>query len=120
MFGIMLTKFSCDFVWSDAKPIQFSAEEEKELADFDAIVGIKTIPVEERAKERTHVYVDKNRSELYGWGDYIKTLKRAYGPVSKGGIEVPVRPPLKLENGDLSRMNKRIIARRGGITNANG
>lgn len=119
MFGIMLTKFSCDFVWSDAKPIQFSAEEEKELADFDAIVGIKTIPIEERAKERTHVYVDKNRSELYGWGDYIKTLKRAYGPVSKGGIEVPVRPPLKLENGDLSRMNKRIIARHGGITNAN-
>lgn len=117
IFGMELTKFSCDFVWSDAKPIQFSEEEEKWMAGFDAVVGIKTIPKDERAKERTHIYVDKNRSELYGWGNYIKTLKRAYGPVSKGGIEVPVRPPFNLENGGLERMNKRIIARCGGSAN---
>lgn len=86
-FGMELTNFSCDFVWSDAKPI------------------------------RTHIYVAKNRSELYGWGNYIKTLKIACGPVAKGGLEVPIRLSFTLYNGGLERMNKRISARRGGSVN---
>lgn len=74
-FGMELTKFSCDFQWSDAKPITFSDEEELELADFEDICGLEHTPIEERAKERTHIFVEKNRSEIYGWGSYIKTLK---------------------------------------------
>lgn len=118
-FGLELTKFSCDFVWSDAKPIMFSDEEEMELADFEDICGLEHTPIEERAKERTHIFVEKNRSEIYGWGSYIKTLKKAYGPVSKGGVVAPVRVPFTLyEDGALDRVSARIAAKRGG--NANG
>lgn len=118
-FGMELTKFSCDFMWSDAKPIVYSDEEEQELADFEDVCGLEHIPVEERAKERTHIYVEKNRSETYGWGSYIKVLKKAYGPVSKGGVVAPVRVPFTLyEEGALDRVSARIAAKRGG--NANG
>lgn len=113
-FGMELTNFSCEFVWSDAKLIQYSDEEEHEMAAVDQICGLKTISVEERAKERTYIYVNKNRSELYGWGNYIKTLKKTCGPVSKGGIEVPIRLPFTLYNGGFERMDKRITARLGG------
>lgn len=118
-FGMELTKFSCDFVWSDAKPITYSDEEEQELADFEDICGLEHTPVEERAKERTHIFVEKNRSETYGWGSYIKALKKAYGPVSKGGVVAPIRVPFTLyEENALVRVNARIAARLGG--NANG
>ena len=118
-FGMELTKFSCEFVWSDATPITYSDEEEQELLDFDDICGLEHIPPEKRAKERTHIYVDKNRSEIYGWGSYIKTLKKAYGPVSKGGVVAPMRIPFTLyEENALDRVNARIAAKRGG--NANG
>lgn len=118
-FGMELTKFSCDFQWSDAKPITFSDEEELELADFDDICGLEHTPIEERAKERTRIFVEKNRSEIYGWGSYIKTLKKVYGPVSKGGVVAPVRVPFTLrEENALDRVSARIAARHGG--NANG
>ena len=63
--------------------------------------------------------MEKNRSEIYGWGSYIKTLKKAYGPVSKGGVVAPVRVPFTLhEENALDRVSARIAARHGG--NANG
>lgn len=118
-FSMELTKFSCDFQWSDAKPITFSDEEERELADFEDSCGLEHTPIEERAKERTHIFVEKNRSEIYGWGPYIKTLKKAYGPVSKGGVVAPVRVPFTLyEENALVRLTARITAKHGG--NANG
>ena len=118
-FGMELTKFSCDFVWSDAQPIRFSDEEEKELADFEDICGLEHTPIEKRAKERTHIYVEKNRSEKYGWGTYIRSLKKAYGPISKGGVVAPIRIPFTLyEENALERITARISARHGG--NANG
>lgn len=117
-FGMELTKFSCEFIWSDAKPITFSDQEEQELEDFEKICGLKHTPIEERAKERTHIYVDKNRSETYGLGTYIKTLKKAYGPISKGGIVVPFRPPFSLyADNALNRLSARIAAKAGGATN---
>lgn len=117
-FGMELTKFSCDFVWSDAKPVMFSEEEEQELADFEDICGMEHVPIEKRAKERTRIFVDKNRSEIYGWGSYIKVLKKAYGPVSRGGVVAPVRKPFTLqEENALARLNARIAAKHGGGTN---
>ena len=88
-FGMKLTNFSCEFVWSD----------------------------EERAKEHTRIYVNKNRSELYGWGKYIKTLKKTCRPVSKGGIEIPIRLPFYFYNDGFERWDKRIAARAGGSNN---
>ena len=115
-FGMELTKFSCNFVWSDAKPITFSDEDEQELACFEDVCGLAHTPIEERAKERTHIFVEKNRSEIYGWGSYIKKLKKVYGPVSKGGVVAPpVRAIFALsEENRLERMNARIAAKHGG------
>lgn len=111
-FGMELTNFSCEFQWSDAKPIRFSDEEELELADFEDSCDLKHTPIEERAKERTRIFVKKNRSEIYGWGSYIKTLKKVYGPVSKGGVIVPTYTPFDLHDGDtLARMAARNSAK---------
>lgn len=117
-FGMELTKFSCDFQWSDAKPITFSDEDELELADFEDICGLEHTPIEKRAKERTHIFVEKNRSEIYGWGSYIKIIKKVYGPVSKGGVAAPVRMRFALcEENAIERLNARITARHGGGAN---
>lgn len=102
-FGLQLTKLSCDFVWSDAKPIPYSEDEEWENEFF----GWEPIPEEKRAKERTFIYLDKNSEEMPGWESYTKKLKKAYGPVSKGGIVVPSRTP----NVGLARKEKRIKAK---------
>ncbi len=111
-FGINLTKFSCDFVWSDAKPITYSDEEEAELYDFEEVCGLEHTPIEDRAKEHTHIYVDKNRSEKYGLGEYIKALKKAYGPVAKGGIVVPNRKSFTFyQPGAFDRATARLDAK---------
>lgn len=116
-FALELTKFECEFVWSDAEPIRYSDEEERLLEEFDDIVGEKHIPIEERAKERTYVYVDKNRSETYGWGKYIKVLKRASGPVSKGGLDIPDRSYLFAPTNFVPRIQRRVAAKHGGGNN---
>ena len=77
-FTMNVTKFSCDFAWSDAKPIVYSPEEED-------------VPVEQRAKERTHIYVEKTPEEMFGWEEYAKKLKDAASPPAKGGLKIPIR-----------------------------
>lgn len=116
-FALELTKFECDFLWSDAEPIRYSEEEEKELEDIDKWLGARHIPVEERPKARTRIYVDKNRSETYGWGKYIKVLKKMSGPVSKGGLEIPDRSQLLDWHNSFTRIQNRVAARKGGSNN---
>lgn len=116
-FALELTKFECDFLWSDAQPIQYSEEEEKELEQIDNMLGARHIPAEERPKVRTQVYVDKNRSETYGWGKYISILKKMSGPVSKGGLEIPDRSHLLDLNNSFKRIQNRVAARIGGSNN---
>lgn len=116
-FALELTKFECDFLWSDAEPIRYSEEEEKELEDIDNWLGARHIPVEERPKARTRIYVDKNRSETYGWGKYIKVLKKMSGPVSKGGLEIPDRSQLLDWHNSCKRIQNRVAARNGGSNN---
>lgn len=116
-FALELTKFECDFRWSDAEPIQYSEEKEKELEDIDNWLGIRHISVEERPKARTRIYVDKNRSETYGWGNYIKVLKKMSGPVSKGGLEIPDRSQLLDWRSSFTRIQNRVAARNGGSNN---
>lgn len=116
-FALELTKFECDFQWSDAEPIQYSDEEEKELEQIDNWLGARHIPIEERPKARTRIYVDKNRSETYGWGKYIKVLKKMSGPVSKGGLEIPDRSQLLDWHDSFLRIQNRVAARNGGSNN---
>lgn len=116
-FALELTKFECDFQWSDAEPIQYSEEEEKELEQIDNLLGARHIPIEERPKARTRIYVDKNRSETYGWGKYIKVLKKMSGPVSKGGLDIPDRSQLLDWHNSFLRIQNRVAARNGGSNN---
>ena len=116
-FALELTKFECDFQWSDAQPIQYSEEEEKEMEDIDKWLGARHIPIEERPKARTKIYVDKNRSETYGWGKYIKVLKKMSGPVSKGGLDIPDRTQFLDWRNSFSRIQSRVAARNGGSNN---
>ncbi len=113
-FALAVTKFSCYFVWSDAKPIMFSLEEEAELSAFNKIIGEQDTPLEERAKEPTHIYIDKTDDEMLGWDEFAKKLNDAASPPSKGGLELPVRefPPFPFP-GSLDRLHARIDARGG-------
>lgn len=86
-FAINATQFKCVFVWSDAKPIQFSAEQEAEMAYLDKMVGEEPLPLEERAKEPTYIYVAKTAGELSGDDITAKMLLRYCRPVRLGGIE---------------------------------
>lgn len=117
-FAHDVAKFSCTFVWSDAEPIKFSDEDELMLEDFDRIIGENPIPVEERAKEVTHIYVDKTPAEMQGWDAFAQTVKIASGPVSKGGIAVPARQYISgFDAATMKRIQSRVAAKRGGNRN---
>lgn len=88
-FAMEVSCFCCSFVWSDAKPIQFSPEEEEEFAYIDKILGQKPVALEERAKERTTIYVPKTREELNGDDRYIEMLSTLCSPPKMGGVTLP-------------------------------
>ena len=89
-FAMRVKNFQCVFTWSDAKPITFSDEDEQELLNCGM-----SIPLEERAKEQTIVYVDKTKDELFDWEFYIDKLTLATSPTAKGGLNV--RPVTSLQ-----------------------
>ena len=90
-FAMLATNYYCDFVWSDAKPIVFSAERERELQEFLRDIGEKDIPLERRAKEHTRIYVKKTSAELFDWGEQVKKLNKAASPAAQGGLLLPER-----------------------------
>ena len=113
-FAHDVANITCIFAWSDAEPIRFSDEEEQMLDDYDASIGRGPLSDDERAKERTLIYIHKTSEEMQGWDVLIQKLKTASGPVSKGGIEVPDREYVTELNGDMIyRMQKRIAAKKG-------
>lgn len=95
-FAHEVTRFSCCFVWSDAKPIRFSDEDEEMMAQMDAMCGWEPLTDSNRAKEPTYIYINKRPDEMQGWDVFAKRLKKAAGPTSKGGIAVPYRKPQRL------------------------
>lgn len=110
-----VTKFSCYFNWSDAQPIVFSDEDEKLLSDFNAAIGERDIPLEERAKEITHIFVNKNNKEMYGWVKYAEQLRKAAAPTSKGGLAVIYRDTNPFAQPDvITRIHNRVSAMSGG------
>ncbi len=89
VFAIKVSQFCCDFTWSDAKPIQWSDEEEQMLADFDEIVGEEPIPLENRTKELTTIYVKKTKEELNNDNKTSDKIVAYCSPVNLGGLECP-------------------------------
>ena len=103
-----VTKFSCCFIWSDAKPIQYSDEDAELLAIADEMLGEQTLSDNDSAKEVTHVYIEKTLRETDGWDKFIRRLKKVTGPSSKGGIIVPDRRSVL---NDLSKSVERMCRR---------
>lgn len=108
-FAMKAKKFQCTFVWSDAKPITFSDEEEQDLLDCGM-----AIPLDERAKEPTIVYVDKTKEELFDWEVYIDRLSRATSPTAKGGLNVRPIDIHSLPPYSIKRMQRRVELKNGG------
>lgn len=87
-FAMLISKFYCEFIWSDAKPLTFSLEQEQEL---DLMFGEDDLPLSERAKEPSHIYIDKTPEEIGNDGKYVKRILDATAVSSKGGLSVPRR-----------------------------
>ncbi len=113
-FANELLNFSCSFVWSDANPIVCSPEEEKEWHEVNLILGKNDTPIENRAREVTHVYVEKTPQELGDWEEYAHNLDIAASPSSLGGLQIPRR---EIDLGDINisfqRICKRVAAKQG-------
>lgn len=114
-FAMSSTKFYCSFVWSDAKPIVFSPEDELELSEISRSFGEKEPTWEERAKEPTAIYVNKTVDELGSGAQYAQRLQDAAAPERKGGLHLPVRElPVGASAEAIARIQKRVFARNGG------
>lgn len=109
-FSQEVGKFTCEFVWSDAKPIMFSEEEGQELSD-NAMIGEEDISINERTKERTIVYVNKTPEEMDGCEEYIQRIAEVTAASAKGGLNIPFRKSRFLDADNISRIKKRISAR---------
>lgn len=90
-FAMLISKFYCEFIWSDAKPITFPLEQEQELLELDLMFGEDDLPLSERVKEPTHIYIDKTPEEIGDDGKYVKRILDATAVSSKGGLSVPRR-----------------------------
>lgn len=114
-FANEVSKLECDFVWSDAKPVVFSPEEERELADIDFLLGREPIPYEKRAKEHTRIYIEKTSREMSGWEEYAKRIVAASASVAKGGLQLPKREvDLNDQIYNIDRIKRRVEASHGG------
>ena len=114
-FAMAASYFDCDFIWSDAKPIVFPAEEEQEFKEYLQVLGEEDIPLEKRAKEHTRIYVKKTAEELFDWAGQIEKLNKAVSPVAQGGLRVPPRQiELTSGVGAIERLQARIAAKHEG------
>lgn len=111
-FAMNVLKFKCDFLWSDAKPMIFSHEDEEAIKEIDRLLGREPLALEKRAKERTVVYVDKNKKELQKDEKFARKLKKLSSPTMQGGVKIPQRVTHCY---DLDRINARIALIGGAI-----
>ncbi len=115
VYALDVTRFRCEFVWSDAKPIMYSPEEEKMLSDFNAAIGEEDIPLEKRAKERSCVDIDKTVDELNGEDKTAEMILSYCRPVKLGGLSIKIPS----ENYDASIMLKHISTLLGKVEHNN-
>lgn len=114
-FAMNVSKFECDFVWSDAKPIMYSPEEEAELNSIDDMMGYKHLFYEQRAKEHTRIYIEKTSDEMFGCEEYVKKVTAAAAPPAKGGLVIPKREVNLMDtNVGIRRIMRRVEVKHGG------
>lgn len=87
-YAMRTAHFTCDFVWSDAKPIELSLEDEADILEVCEALGEDPIPYEERAKEHTTVYVEKTAEELRQDDLIADKILEYCRPEKLGGIAV--------------------------------
>lgn len=110
-FAMQVSKFSCQFIWSDAESVRFSPEEEAELDDFDRMLGKEPLSEENRGKVQTLVYVPKTVAELNGDDRFADMLRVLSGPVKLGGVALPDRASDKLSDIEqIRRIQARVAA----------
>jgi len=97
-FSKDILQFHCFFTWSDAKPIQHE--------DDEYMIGTPYyIPLDQRAKEPTSIYVPKSKEEMNGDDEFVSLLQKLAGPPSLGGI---VKREVSIPNGlDVQRLKAR-------------
>ena len=98
-----INNFLCTFTWSDAHPVVFSPEDEEEMKMFDFC---DPVPIEERALERTIIYVPKTKEELNGDDSFVALLSALTKSKEHGGIEV--RTPNYMFSDGLEACKRRI------------
>jgi len=101
-FAMQTKEFKCDFVWSDAKPVQLDDDDDMFGDDFDDIFGKSTKP----AQERTVVFVSKTPEELGDNEKYADILLQLCGSEKMGGIVLP--PYRNKVEGEVHRIMSRI------------
>lgn len=101
-FAMQTKQFKCDFVWSDAKPVQLDDDDDMFGDDFDDIFGKPTKP----ALERTVVFVPKTPEELGDNEKYADILLQLCGSEKMGGIVLP--PYRNKVDGEIQRIMSRI------------
>lgn len=85
-FSLQVSKFSCYFSWSDAKPTISTQAELDEINDIAVMLGEDPVTFENCAKEPTLVYVPKTKEEMDGDDVFSKKLRALSGPVDLGGV----------------------------------
>lgn len=113
-FSMAVKNYSCVYEWSDAKPIVYDPETDSDLIYLDQVMGLDKIPIEDRPKERDHLYIPKNQDEMMGWEKSLSILKDVISPPSLGGLIVPKRDYFNLSDSeDFSIFINRFNAQRG-------
>ena len=111
-FALLVSNFYCVFTWSDAKPLLDSPELERLNHEVRMIVGEEDVPLEQRAKEMTEIYVEKDAGEIYDWELNIAKINRAISPPSQGGVRLPNRQyDLLSGQAAITRLQKRVDAK---------
>lgn len=100
-FAMQTTQFKCDFVWSDAKPVQLD-DDDLFGDDFDDLFGKPMKP----ALERTVVFVPKTPEEMEDNEKYADILLQLCGSEKLGGIVLP--PYRNKVDGEVQRIMSRI------------
>ncbi len=111
-FAFSVSNISCYYVWSDAKPIMFSEAEEQILSELDKSNSLDEVPPENRAKEISHIYIEKTPDEMDGNEQLIRKILEMSAASSKGGLTVPKRKSFDTSKESFECMKKRISAKR--------
>ena len=107
-FALDVSKFFCQFSWSDAKPI--ATQEELDLVNqYGCPSGEEPMTLETCGRELTEIYVPKTPEELKGDDVFAEKLRALAGPAGQGGI-VCGKPIRESERMHMKRCFQRACA----------